>query len=196
MKKLSLLISVSLALFLLISCKQKKKEKPGGERFFPVLSFIKSQVAQVDTSLFSIRKVIYVDSTKTDTTYFPREQFKDLATDFLNIPDLADPKYAERFKEEKQFDETLNRVILTYLPVTAEKEEIQRQEVLIQPDPSGDKITSIIIDYFINNKDSSVQKKMLWQVDQSFQVTTSRQLPGQPEKIATYKVIWNEENEE
>jgi hypothetical protein len=196
MKKLSLLISVFLALFLLISCKQKKKEKPPNERFFPVLSFIKSQVAQVDTSLFSIRKVIYVDSAKTDTTYYPREKFKDLATDFLNIPDLADPKYAERFKEEKQFDETLNRVILTYLPVTDEKEEIQRQEVLIHPDPSGDKITSIIIDYFINNKDSSVQKKMLWQVDQSFQVTTTRQLAGQPETNSTYKVIWNEENEE
>jgi len=196
MKKISLLVPVFLVLFLLISCKQKKKEKSAKERFFPVLSFIKSQVAHVDTSLFSIRKVIYVDSTKTDTTYYRREQFSSLATDFLNLPDIADPKYADRFKEEKLFDETLNKVIITYQPISPEKEEIQREEVLIHPDPSGDKITSIIIDYFINNKDSSVQKRMLWQVDRSFQVNTARQLQGQPEINSTYKVIWNEEDDE
>ena len=85
------------------------------------------------------------------------------------------------------FDETFNRVILTYLPVNPDKEEIQRQEVLIKPDPSGDKVTNIIIDNVINNQDSSVQKNMLWQIDKSFQVTTIRQLPGQPETTSTYQ---------
>jgi hypothetical protein len=64
---------------------------------------------------------------------------------------------------------------------------------LIRPDPGGDKITSIIINSVNNSKDSSVQKRMLWQVDQSFQVITTRQLPGQPETISTIKVVWNEE---
>jgi len=181
---------------LAIACKTKKKEKPASERFFPVLSFIKSQIALVDSSLYSIRKIVYIDSTQTDTIYCTREQFRDLSSDFLAIPDLAASEYEDRFKEEKQFDEMLNRVIITYFPLEPDKEEIQKEEVLIQPDVSGDKVKSIIIDHFINNRDSSVQKRMLWQVDHSFQVTTTRQLPGQPETSSIFKVIWNEDDNE
>lgn len=189
MKKTNL---VSLALLvLLISCGSSDKEKK--EDFFPVGAFLKSQVAQVDTTLNSIRQYIYIDSTRIDTVYVHRNQFRELAKDFLTIPDLASSQYKDRYKEDKQFDETLNRVLLTYMPVNPEKELIQRQEMLIRPDPGGDKVTTIIINTVNNSKDSSVQKKMLWQVDQSFQVITTRQLPGQPETTSTIKVVWNEE---
>jgi hypothetical protein len=192
MKKTGLFLLILTVMLSLSACKSKKKEKPASEKFISALSFIKSQIAHVDTSLYSIRKIIVVDSTRTDTVYYKREQFKELAADFLTIPDIAASKYEDRFKEEKQFDETLNRVIIHYTPVHPDKEEIQRQEILIQPDPSGDKITSIIIDYIVNSKDSSVEKKMLWQVDKSFQVTLTRQLPGKPETNSTLRVIWNE----
>ena len=43
-------------------------------------------------------------------------------------------------------------------PVNPDNELIQRQQLLIRPGPPEDKITSIIIDYMINNRDSSVQK--------------------------------------
>lgn len=188
--------SFFILVFLMIACKSKKKEKPESERFFPVLSFIKSQVAHVDTGLYSIRKIVPVDSTRSDTIYFPREQFRQLASEFLSIPDLADPKFEDRFLEVKQFDETMKRVIITYTPVNPEKEEITRQEVLILPDPTGDKVTSIIIDYSVSNRDSSVQKRMLWQVDKSFQVAATRQLAGKPETNSVYKVTWNEDDNE
>ena len=173
-----------------ISCKQK--EKSDKEKFFPVLSFIQSQVAEIDTSLYSIRKLVTVDNLKTDTFYIPREQFRESAKDFLSIPDLSTSKYEARYREEKQFDETMSRVILTYIPIKPEKEEIQRQEVLIKPDPSGDEITNIIINQVLNTKDSSVQKKLLWKVDESFQVITIKQLNGQPETTSTVKVTWGE----
>jgi len=195
MKKNRIPIFFTAVLLSFFSCKSKKKDEPGKEKFFPVLSFIKSQVAHIDTSLYSIRKIVYVDSTRNDTVYYRREQFRGLAADFLSIPDLSSSKYEDRFKEEKLFDETLNSVIITYQPLNPDKEEIQRQEVLIRPDPTGDKVTTIIIDYFINNKDSSVQKRMLWQVDKSFQVSTTRQLPGQPEINSTLRVIWNEDDQ-
>jgi hypothetical protein len=196
MKKIWFPVFYSLFLFSFLTCKEKKKAIPENERFFPVLPIIKSQVANVDTSLYSIRKITYVDSTKADTVYYRREQFRELASDFLNMPDISDIKYKDRFSEEKQFDGTLNRSIISYRPLNPEKEEIQLQQVLIRSDPSGDKITSIIIDYLINSRDSSVQKKLLWQMDKSFQVVISRQLPGQHETNSTYKVIWNEENDE
>ncbi|HRO68861.1 MAG TPA: hypothetical protein PK951_00735 [Chitinophagaceae bacterium] len=181
---------IACLLILVVSCKQKQTEQK--EDFFPVLSFLKSQVADIDTSLYSIRKYVIIDSLDTDTIYVPREKFREIATDFLTIPDLSEPKYKDRYQEEKMFDETLNSVLLTYTPLDPDKEQVQRQEVLIKPDPSGDKITNIIINLSVDTKDSSIHKRMLWKVDQGFQVITTRQLAGQPETITTEKVIWGE----
>ncbi len=185
--KFSLLV---LLLLHLLSCKQK--ETNDKERFFPVLSFIQSQVVEIDTSLHAIRKFLTGDNLRADTTYLHREQFKEAAKDFLSIPDISSSKYEDRYTEAKQFDETLNRVILTYTPLKPEKEEIQRQEVLIKPDPAGDKITNIIIHRIVNTKDSSLQKRLFWKVDESFQVVTIKQLNGQPETTSTVKVVWGE----
>lgn len=180
----------ALLLLSFIACKQK--EKSAKEKFFPVLSFLQSQVREIDTSLYTIRKLVYIDSVKTDTLYLRREQFREAAKDFLSIPDLSSSAYDDRYTEEKRFDETMNRVVLTYSPLKPEKEEIQDQEVLIKPDPAGDKITNIIINRIINTKDSSVQKRLLWTVDESFQVITTKQLNGQPETTSTIKVVWGE----
>lgn len=188
--KFDRLIIPAFVLLLISSCKQN--ETTPKEDFFPVLSFLKSQVAKVDTSLNSIRKYVIVDSLTTDTLYIPREQFRDIARDFLVIPDLSESKYKDRYVEEKIFDEMLNSVLLTYTPIKPEKEQIQRQEVMIRPGPSEDKITNIIINLSVDTKDSSVQKRMLWKVDHGFQVTTTRQLAGQPETTRTEKVIWGE----
>ena len=186
-------LKFSILTFLLlhyISC--TPKEKDSKEKFFPVLSFIQSQVAEIDTSLYSIRQFLTVDSLRYDTIYIHREQFRDAARDFLSIPDLSSSKYEDRYIEDKQFDETMNRVILTYIPLKPENEEIQRQEVLIKPDPSGDKITNVIINRVLNTKDSSIQKRLFWKVDESFQIITIKQLNGQPETTSTIKVVWGE----
>jgi hypothetical protein len=179
-----------LALFL--SCNSKKKEKTEPVSLFPVNSYINSQVAHVDTSLYSIIRILKNDNGIDDTTHHRREEFRALAKDFLDMPDLTDSDFEGRYTKDPIYDQTMNRVIITMLPVDPENEEIQRQEVVIRPDPSGDKVTSIIIDWVRSNRDSAVQKKMLWQVDESFQVTTIKKLKAQPETITTYRVVWNE----
>lgn len=169
------------------------KEKDDREKFFPVLSFIQSQVADIDTSLYAIRKLVYVDSLRTDTFFIHRENFREEAKDFLSIPDISTSKYRDKYTEEKIFDETLNRVLITYTPLLPEKEEIQRQEVLIKPDPAGDKVTNIIINTVVNTKDSAVQKRLLWRMGESFQVTIIKQVAGQAETTSTSKLIWDED---
>jgi hypothetical protein len=196
MKKSWFVLTVVLTLAAITACKSRKKEVAESEKITSAISFIKSQVAGVDTSLYAIQKIVYVDSARSDTTFYSRGQFRQLAAEFLSLPDVSGDPYAGRFKEESRYDETLQRVIITCLPVNPEKEEIQRQEILIEPDPSGDKITNIIIDYQMSNKDSAVEKRMLWQVDRSFQVATTKQLMGQPETISRYKVAWNEDENE
>lgn len=175
----------------IIGCAKKKKDN-----FFPVLSYIKSQVAHVDTSFYEIIKVTW-DSTHTDTTYLKREQFKDAAKDFLEIPDLTEKKYSPLYTEEKFFDEGLNRVIFTCKPNNPNSAIIQRQETQVLPDPSGsDKVKSFFIDLVSSNQDSAVEKKLLWKVDQSFQVATLIDKPNQPEITHIVKVIWNDKDEE
>jgi hypothetical protein len=186
------LFTVPLFIFI-ISCGNKKDERATEEDIFPVLSFIKSQVAHVDTSFYQIVKLNIIDSTHTDTTYVKREDFRTLAKDFLELPDLEDKQYRGRFTEKRFFDETLNRIIITCLPNDPSKEIMQRQELVVTPDPFNEegRVNSIIVHLVSNSRDSSVEKKLLWQADKSFQVTTITQTPNNPEIITTTKIVWN-----
>ena len=40
--------------------------------------------------------------------------------------------------------------------------------------------------------DEEMKQNMLWLMDKSFQVATTIQKPGKPEKTTTVKVAWNE----
>lgn len=183
----------SLLLFtaILFACKQEKK--PVGKPYISVPSLIRAQVNQVDTSLFVIRKIVTVDST-SDTSFLRREDFATEAKDFLELPDLADPKIAIDYKQDSAiYDEFLNRVILTYRPVN-ENALIRKEEILVTPSlMEGDHFQSVMITTFRQDRNGSVQKEMLWRMDKSFQVVTTRQTPGQPEKTSTLKIIWNED---
>lgn len=183
--------------FVILSSACKEKEKEDEKKFISVLSLIEKQVAHIDTSLYAITKYVIKDSLHIDTLYIPREEFRSMAKDFLEIPDLSAKKVAKRYKEETRYDELLNRVIISYIPLNPEKEEIQKQEILVTPNiATGDKVNTILISRVINNRDGFLQKEMLWQMDKSFQVVTSTQKPGQPEVITTTKVTWNEEDDQ
>lgn len=175
----------------LLSCKQKTETGP---KFISVLSLIRAEVADVDTSLYPILKTVTYDSTRTDTFFIPRENFAAEASDFLSIPDLGDKKVAARYREEAtRYDELLGRVIFKYVPIKPENEEIKSQELLATPIPGQDaKINNIIIIREISNRDSFLQKKLFWQINKSFQVITTSQKPGKPEMTTVTKVSWNE----
>ena len=171
------------------SCNDKKENK-NEKNFFPVLSFIKSQVAHVDTSVFRIIKIVKKDST-SDTTYLKREEFREAAKDFLTIPDISDKDLRDEYTETELFVEDLDQVALNYMPKEPNK-EITRQEVMIKAGPDGDKVQSIFINRVINNKSGSIQKILFWEVDKQFRVITLTQLPDSPETKETIEVKWND----
>jgi hypothetical protein len=174
---------------LILSCKNKKTNPQDESSFFPVLSFIKSQVAHVDTSVYRIIKVVKTDSTY-DTTYLKREEFREAAKDFLSIPDISSDELKDDYTETKLFIQDLDQVALSYMPKKPDK-EITRQEVMIKPDGDGDKVQSIFINRINNSKKGSVHKILFWEVDKQFKIVTLTQLPDQPEKTETVEVIWN-----
>ena len=170
-------------------CKQTKKND-----YFPVSSFIGSQVKDVDTSLYPIIRADKIDST-WDTTYIKREEFRSLAHDFLEIPDLTNYSVGKKYKEDRIYDETMNRVILTYTPVKDDV-ELLREEVVILPGNQGvDKVRSIIIEKIKDRNDSTIHQHLLWQVDEKFQVVTVIEKNGLPVSAKTVEVSWTKQNE-
>ena len=175
-----------LASFFLVCCKGKKEEPTEKAGSFPVLSFIQSQVAHVDTSLYSIIKVVTVDST-SDTTYIKREEFRREAKDFLNLPDIATTDAMEDYTEEKTFDPLLNQAVLVY---TAKEDDapVRKEQVYIEPDSGeGDKVKTFIIDQVV---DKAINKTLVWNVDSHFQIITRSAGPSGQEKSTVTKVIW------
>src|SRR5687768_7494323 len=171
------------------SCNDKKENK-NEKNFFPVLSFIKSQVAHVDTSVFRIIKITKRDST-ADTSYLKREEFREAAKDFLTIPDISSEDLRSEYTETELYVEDLDQVALNYMPKEPNK-EITRQEVMIKAGADGDKVQSIFINRVINNKSGSIQKILFWEVDKQFRVITLTQLPDSPETKETIEVKWND----
>ncbi|MBI1343000.1 MAG: hypothetical protein GC171_08710 [Terrimonas sp.] len=182
MKKI---VSILLIAAVIAGCKPEKQND-----FFPVLSFIQSQVKHVDTSVYAIRKITKTDSLY-DTVYIKREEFRSEAADFLNIPDLTAGRYTKKYEERKNYEEDLNRASIAYYPLKKGM-EITREEVNIIPTPAGnDKIRSIYIETFRDVKDSIITKKLYWQVDESFKTVTIIQKENQPDKVFQKEVIWN-----
>lgn len=144
----------------------------------------------VDTSFYRIIKV-QKENGHSDTSLIKREEFKKFAKDFTVIPDISSDNLKDEYTETKLYDEAINRFILSYTPKEGDA-EIQRQDITISPSGDSSKVETIYIDWLIDKGDSIVQKKMFWQMDKSFQVITSISKPGQPERLKTIQVSWNQ----
>jgi len=185
MKKNQVLATLLFAGFLYCSCKQKKND------VFPAISFIKSQIAAVDSSVYPIIKLVPRTDSTYDTVYVKKEDFKTLAKDFLETPDIS-KEFGGKYIEERMMNNELGLVVFIATP-KKEDLEVRRQEVRIVPDPPNDKINSIYIERFKSNEDSSIMKRMTWYTDKKFQIITIIQKKNGEEKTSVMDVIWNDQ---
>jgi hypothetical protein len=180
-----------LLVVLLAACKPNKKENDPAGSFFPVSSFLHSQVSMVDSSLNSILKIETADGV-SDSTFIAKEAFRSNAGDFLSLPDLSGD-LKDDYTETELYDQELKRVVLNYTP-KEQNAPIRRQEVVIEPNAStGDRVESIYIEHMFSGGDSSVQKRLTWRVDSHFQVVTIVQKKNVPEKIHVLRLVWKED---
>ncbi|GAB4094088.1 hypothetical protein [Flaviaesturariibacter terrae] len=174
---------------LFLSCKDKK-DPAADTQSFPALSFIRSQVRDVDTSLYHIRK-ISEEPGHSDTTVISREEFRKEAAPFLNMPDISSDELRDDYTENKYFDETLNKVVLFYTAKNAEA-PLQRQQVYIDPDEGGGLVKTIIIDIYENKNGFSAHRNLIWSSNSHFQISENYPGPGGTERIRRTKVFWND----
>jgi len=181
-----LVIPVLIAI-LFAACKEKKEAKQ--EQPISVLSIIKGQLNHLDTSLYGITQYETAGLT-TDTIYPRRDEIRLIAAPFLSLPEIADEKYYANYTEERLIDaqqETLN------ITSTAKNEnaEIQKQIIVIAlADVSSGKVQSIFIDRYISSKDSTVEQKLFWEIDNYFSIGSIIEKENQPEKTHFTKVAW------
>lgn len=188
MKKCSVSAPLLFAIFFYCSCKQKKNDA------FPAIDFIKGQVAGVDTSLHRILKLVSVTDSTYDTTYVKREDFKNLAKDFLETPDIS-KEFGGKYTEERMMNNELGLAV--FIATTNDQGlEVRRQEVRILPDPPNDRIKSVYIEKLSDTSDSSVLKRMTWYTDRKFQIITITQKKNGEEKTSVMQVIWNDQGDD
>jgi len=185
MKKKSSLTAFLFVVIFYCSCKEKKND------VFPAIDFIKSQIANVDTSVYSIIKLVPLTDSTYDTTYVKRENFKNLARYFVETSDIS-KKFGGKYTEERMMNNELGLAVFIATPKN-EDLEVRRQEVRISPDPPNDKVKSIYIEKFESNKDSSIMKRMTWYTDRKFQIITITQKNNGEEKTSVIEVVWNDQ---
>jgi hypothetical protein len=174
-----------------LSCKEKSG-KPEAAKDSPIsaLSIIRGQLKHLDTSLYQIMKFETYDRGKTDTAYIKREDIRNFAKVFLDLPDIAETSYQSNYTEERIIDETQNALTITHT-AKDEKQEIQKQILIVNlEDAESGKVQSIYIDRTRAAGDSSVQQHLLWQIDRFFQATSIIQKENQPEKTHTLRLSW------
>ena len=181
-----------LSFIVLISACKNRKQKENAPDYFPVSTFLKGQVKNVDTSLYRIIKIETVDG-RSDTSFIKREEFSTVAQDFTRLPDISSDKYFDDYEETQMYDDALESFILTYT-TKEEDNEIQRADVMLgrANEEGTNDVKNIIVRTLRNTGNTSIEKSMVWYVDQKFIIITKTFTKDKPEKINKLEVIWND----
>jgi hypothetical protein len=181
-------IILALVISLITACKQKKEEKK--ETPISAISIIKGQLHNLDTSLYEFKKIERNESSN-DTTFIKRDEIRSLAGPFLSLPDIADKELSKKYTEERLLDAQQNILSITSTLKENEKEEIEKQMLGVDiSDISNGHVQSIFIDTYKVSGDSTIERKLVWEVDKYFTIYTTVQKNNQPEKNYFTKVTW------
>ena len=179
--------------FLLMACGNAEvaDDNNGQGAYFPVVSYLKGQASQIDSSLYTLIHITKRDNN-SDTTYIKREDFKNVSKPFLNLPNIATGKLKNKYTESRLYDETLDRFIITYTPKDVQETlEILRQDVVIIPNTGeGENIESVYIERQLQDADSTVQMKMSWETAKGFTIRSIIQKKNSAEVLQTTEVLW------
>jgi hypothetical protein len=178
-------------LSLLVSCKEKKKKaEVPAEQFFPVTSYLKGELAKMDTSLATFYKIETVDG-KSDTTPIRNVDVKRYAKDFATLPDISSDPLKNDYQATHDYDDLLGAFVFMF--TTKEDHPVRREDVVLDPQPNAqgkNDIQSIFVELWENRGDTTVRKNMLWNAGKDFEVTTVTEAGGS-EKTNKLLVVWN-----
>lgn len=178
-----------LALMLVVAaCKNKKKEKKETSQYFPIRSYLQSQVKTLDTASYDFIKIETANG-KSDTSVLKKDELRMYTLDFLDIPDLRNAEEAKHYYETKSYDSLMGRVFMSY---TSEEDdmEVTKQEITVLPTLTGsDEVKTVYIEKLISETNTTIDKKMLWEIGNFFTITTITQ-KNNSDQVHKLKVLY------
>ncbi|MFI5156328.1 MAG: hypothetical protein ACHQEM_09085 [Chitinophagales bacterium] len=156
--------------------------------YFPVLDFLKGEIAYVDS--FPLRIIKYtISGSHKDSSIIQSTAFDDLAKKFLS-PELEKAAFEKEFKESSFLDQTSQSLSFTY-STQNNGLQIQRVDVLASPSLGFDKVKSIYLEKLSHSQDSTIIEKMYWRSRSNFQIIRILELPNHTSTSSQLKVVWD-----
>lgn len=178
-------------LVLALGCKSKKKKSDVPSANFFVNDYLKGQVARLDSVQGQFVKIETVDG-RSDSSMLNSGQAKQFAGEFLHIPDISKEEIRDDYEISHLYDELQEAFIFTYQ--TKEEHPVRLQNITVEPEMNAqgkNDIRSVYVDYWDNKDETLTRKKFLWEANKSFEIITSIETQGQPEKTKKLRVVWN-----
>lgn len=169
MKSIQIQILI-LTVFWLISCgsgSETPEFEQADKTFFPVHSFVKSELAEIDSLPIAVFKYFSRDG-KTDTSIIEKNLFRSQTEELIN-PDITAPDLKNLYKETVYQDNSINAITLSYVP--KDQEAIIRK-IDVYVNPENEKVKYIYIEKSEDKADSNFTRKMIWTAGKHFQVST------------------------
>jgi hypothetical protein len=108
---------------------------------YPYVQFIKSQIADVDSTPYALIKIEFLNGKQTDSSLTDKQTFDQLANAFIQN-DVNDNAIRKFYREESFQDLTLN-VVTFSISATNNNLPLQQADVLLNPETQ--KIKTIIL---------------------------------------------------
>jgi len=158
------------------------------KQFFPILDFLKGEVRYVDSFGAAIKHYITVDG-KTDSGYVQINQFRNTMQEFLPA-ELSKENFEKYYSESSFYDETTQTSTFTYSTKNDDL-EFHRIDVLVQGTESYDRVSSIYMEKFTSNNDSSVIKKILLLGGKMVIINSETTVRKSKPVLKQEKLVWN-----
>ncbi len=157
------------------------------KQFFPVLDFLKGEMRTVDSFATAVRHITTING-KTDSGYVTPEQFKAVMQEFLPA-DLSKENFERYYTESSFFDQGSETSTFTYSTKNDDL-EFHRVDVLVQGSDAYDKVSSVYLEKFTANGDSSLIKKVLFRSGNSVLISAETSRGNQQPYLRQDKYIW------
>lgn len=156
--------------------------------FFPVYSYLKSEIAYVDSLPVGILKY-HTAGRKTDSTYIKAEEFHRLADEFLS-PELDESSFKKNFVESSFFDRSTNKSTFFYKARDTGL-AVQRVDVVTTKGDVYDEVTSLYMETKRKEGERILNKRLFWKPKRNFQIININADASPKEKVDVIKVVWD-----
>ncbi|MGG9971229.1 hypothetical protein ACQ33O_05475 [Ferruginibacter sp. SUN002] len=155
----------------IISCNQNKKnpitttdtEQPKIDSFFPLTSFLKGQMALIDST--PITPLHYsITKEKTDSVWMKKEELKSFLSPFFS-PEITATNLTGFYQKSSFNDLSINSLTYTHDPTKALPDSLNLLHWDIYVNPETEKITRVYMVKSLKLADKTYTQQLTWQVD-------------------------------